>query len=134
MNALQKLVTRGATDQSVVLRAQNQISFVPQTSFQPSAAGTVVKYHRLNDPTAPSGGVSVALTSIAGLSVAHTDGAVHPIWDGYVRVDVPDAAFAKAVGVDQVLITAQATGVIFTGCMVQMTDDESIAKSTPQRY
>jgi hypothetical protein len=134
MNAVQKLVPRGATNVSVILRAQNQISFVPQTSFQPSAAGTVLKYHRLGDLTAESGGTSVALTSIAGLSVAHTDGAMHPIWDGYVRVDVPDAAFANAAGVNDVLITAQATGIIFTGALVQLTDGPKISASTPERY
>lgn len=134
MNALQKLVKRGSTNVSVVLRAQNLISFVPQTSFQPSAAGTVLKYHRLGDPTAESGGTSVALTSIAGLSVAHTDGAMHPIWDGYVRADIPDAAFANAVGVNSVLVTASATGVVFTGCLVQLTDGDKIEAATPDRY
>ncbi len=134
MNALQKLVKRGSTNVSVILRAQNQISFVPQTSIQPSVAGFLLRYHRLGGTASDSGGVPISFTSIAGLSVEHTDGAVHPIWDGYVRVDVPDAAFADAVGVNDVLVTAQATGVIFTGCLVQLTDGEKISASTPQKY
>jgi hypothetical protein len=134
MNALQKMVPRGSTNVSVILRAQNQISFVPQTSFQPSAAGFVLKYHRLGGTAGESGGTSVAPTSIAGLSVDHTDGAVHPIWDGYVRADIPDAAFANADGVNDVLITAQATGIVFTGALVQLTDGEKIKAATPQRY
>ena len=134
MNALQKLVKRGATNVSVVLRAQNTISFVAQTSFQPSAAGTVLKYHRVGDVSCVVGGNSVALTSIADLQTAHSDGAMHPIWDGYVRCDIPDAAFADANGVNSVLITASATGIIFTGCLVQLTDGAKIEAETPQKY
>ena len=126
---LQRLIPKGSVDQSVHLRVQNQISFVPQTSFMPSAAGLVIKYHRLNDPTQDAGGVSIALTSIANLSVAHTDGAVIPIWDGFIRVDVPDAAFAKKPGVDQVLITLSATGVISPGCLVQLTNDDPVVSN-----
>lgn len=139
MNALQKLITRGATSQSVVLRAQVQASMpiVSASVNSGSTAGLVLKYHRLGDPTAPDGGVSVPLTSTgvgAGLSIPFSAGCVMAIWDGYVRADIPDAAFASAVGVNNVLITASATGIVFTGCMVELTDGNVISASTPQKY
>lgn len=131
---LQRLIPKGAVNQSLHLRVQNQISFVAQTSFMPSAAGLIIKYHRLGDPTQDAGGVSVALTSIANLSVPHTDGAVIPVWDGFIRVDVPDAAFAKVPGCDQVLITLSATAVISPGCLVQLTDGDQVTSATPKVY
>lgn len=137
MSALQKLVTRGATSQSVIMRAQNQISFVPQTSVASGAtAGLVVKYYRLGDLAGDGGGTSVALVSFGGpaTSMGFSAGGVAAIADGWVRLDIPDAAFANAVGVNNVLVTATATAVIFTGAMVQLTDGDKITASTPGRY
>lgn len=137
MNALQRQVPRGSTGVSVILRAQNQISFVPQTSVATGAtAALVVKYYRLGDLTGDGGGTSIALNSFGGpaTSMGFSSGCMQAIADGYVRMDVPDAAFANAVGVNSVLVTATATGVIFTGCLVQLTDGDKISASTPSRY
>lgn len=129
---LQSMIPKGSTGQSVYLRVQNQISFVPQTSFMPSVAGLVVKYHRMGDPTQTDGGVSIALTSIANLSVAHTPGGLIPIWDGFVRFDIPDAACAKTPNVNKVLVTLAATGVFSYGCLIQLTDaDPVVGNRTP---
>lgn len=129
MNALQKQVRRGATGVSVILRAQNAISFVPQTSVSEATAGLVLKYYRL--PTGIDGGTSIAPVSIANLSNAHNPGGIKHIADGYYRVDVPDAAFALASGVNDVLVTGAATGIHFTGCMVQLVDGEGNPAPTP---
>lgn len=138
MNALQRQLVRGSTGVSVLMRAQNQISFVPQTSVASGAtAGLVLKYYRVGDLAGDPGGTSVALVSFGGpaTSMGFSAGGVAAIADGYVRCDIPDAAFANAAGVNSVLITASATAVVFTGCVVQLIDAGSEPQaSTPKKF
>jgi hypothetical protein len=137
MNALQKQVRRGATAQSVVLRAQTgpATSFNPEVSVSEATTGLVLKYHRFGDSTAVDGGTSIAPVSIAGLSASHNPGGIKHVAFGCYRIDVPDAAFAKAVGVNEVLVTASATGIVFHPVLIQLVDgDRAVQASTPQSY
>lgn len=128
---LQKLVRKGNVSQSVVLRAYNQISFVPQTSLGVSQAGLVLRYYRVQGGT---DWVSFPQTALGSLSSSFTAGGWIAIADGFYRVDVPDAAWAKAGGVDAVLVDATATALVFEGAMVQLIDGKSITSDTPETF
>ena len=132
------MVKRGTTQNSILLRFQNQISFVPQTSLTAATAGLIVKYYRVGDGTAD---VSIACTSLATLSSSWTSGGFATINNGFVRLDVPDAAFADSPNltgtsarVNQVLVFAEATGVISPGAMIQLIDGDTIMGTTPKKY
>lgn len=101
-------ILKGATDQSTVLRFIDSADGTPETGVTDATDGLALWYRR-------EGGLKVAITpaSLAALDTAHTDGGVEHISDGYVRIDVPDAAFAS--GADGVLIGGSATGMVAIG-------------------
>lgn len=135
---LQKMITAGSTSQQVVLRFVSafQNSFVAQTSMDETTSGLVLKYWRVGD----AAWVSIAPAAVSFLSSAWTSGGIEAIADGYYRVDVPNAAFARDLGtvsgavVNSVLISGLATNVTSPGAMVQLLPDGQLATSTPQRY
>lgn len=128
---LQKLVRKGSTSQSVVLRAYNQISFVPQTSLGVSTAGLVLRYYRVQGGT---DFVSFAQTALGSLSSSFSAGGWIAIADGFYRVDVPDAAFARQTGVDHVLVDAVSTTNVFDGAMIQLIDGKNITSDTAENF
>lgn len=129
MNAI-KQVKRGSTKVSVIVRAQAQASMpLASTSIGDGTSGLVLKYHRVG--AGINGGTSIVPVSIGNLSEAHNPGGIKHIADGYYRVDVPDAACAKASGVNDVLVTAACTGAIITGCVIQLVDEDGNPSPSP---
>jgi hypothetical protein len=103
----------GTADISVVVRVIDSTDGTPETGFAYDTAGIDMWYRR-------EGGLRVAITEVtlAALDSAHADGGIKHISDGYVRVDLPDAAcVAGAAGV---LIGGVATGMVVIGCYVQL--------------
>ena len=134
MAQISRRVKRGSTSQSVVVRLQNQISFVAQVSASDATAGLVMKYWKLGGR---SFDVSIAPVSIADLSSAFNSGGIKHIANGWYRVDVPDAAFATGDSAYGVLVTVEATAVISDGAFVELTDynpQTNVAQSTPEKY
>lgn len=132
MNAfLQKQVRKGAVDQSVVLRVTTLSVAIGGeavlTTGDETTTGLNFKYTRTGAIA-----VSFAPAAVSFLTSAHTDGGVEHIAEGYYRVDVPDAAFAK--GADGVLITGVATGCRVYGAYVQLVDGSDALPGTPQVY
>ena len=82
-------VQHGSTDQSVEVRVLDSTDGSPEAAFAHDTAGIALWYRR-------EGGAKTTITpaALAALTTAHTDGGVEYISDGYVRIDVPDAAFA----------------------------------------
>lgn len=129
MTPLSFTVVKGATSTSVLVRLYNQISFVPQLSVSEATAGLVAKYWRNTNAF----DVSIAPVSLTDLSATYNSGGIKHIADGFYRIDVPNAAFTKAPGVNNVLITVTATGVISAGAMVTLVDgDRAPYAFTPQ--
>lgn len=131
MPAFSRQVQKGSTDVSVVVRVQNQISFVPQVSMSEATSGLYAKYWR----EGAGNWVSFAPAAVSFLSSDHTDGGFEAIADGYYRLDVPDAAFAT--GATGVLVSVGATGMISDGAYVELVDFNPVTndtQSTPQKY
>ncbi len=128
---------KGTTSQSVLMRFANQISFVPSISMGFSTSGLELSYMRVGSYGGQSvGPISFAAVSLVGVSSAYNSGGITQLLNGWARVDVPDAAFAKAVGVNGVLITGSATGIVCTEpVFVTLVDGvNSPFASTPQVY
>lgn len=131
MGTIHKTVVKGSTDVSVVVRCLGTVSFAAQQSF----AETSWQFQYFRD-----GGtnfVSFAGAALSFLSSAHTDGGAEPIVNGYYRVDIPDAAVAKAAGVNGVFITAfpPAANTFIEGCFIQLVDaDRAPFAKTPEVY
>jgi hypothetical protein len=124
---LQKMVRKGQTKNSVLLRVVNQISMVPQTSL-PETSFTI-RYWRHGQGFE----VSLAPVSITDLSAAHNPGGIKHVVDGIYRVDVPDAAFVK--GADGVVITGAHPANLVFPCLIQLIDGgETPFAATPQVY
>lgn len=126
-------IQKGSTSQSLTIRIANQISFVPQTSVSDATSGLVAKYWR-NGTTYD---VAITVVSLTNLSASYNSGGIKAITDGWYRFDVPNAAFARENGVDGVLITLSATGMVSGGIMVELTDANPYTltpQSTPEKY
>lgn len=125
-----KTVVKGATSVSVPVRVLGTVSFAPQTSFAETSFDLF--YWR----EGAGNWVSFAPAAISFLSSAWAAGGVEPIAEGYYRIDVPDAAFAKAVGVNSVLIHAKYPGNVFCeGAFVTLVDsDKAPYAKTPEVY
>lgn len=120
MNApLQKLVRKGAVDQSVVVRVTALSIAIGgegvKTDGDETTTGLNFKYTRDGAIA-----VSFAPAALSFLTSSHTDGGFEHIAEGYYRVDVPDAAFAR--GASGVVITGVATSCRIYGCYVQLVD------------
>lgn len=127
---LQKIIKAGSTKQSVLLRVYNQISNVAQLSTANDVAGAVCRYHRLG--LGSTGMVSIAL--VAGTVGSWTEGGWRAIADGWYQLDLPDAAVAKSIGVNHVLIDWSATALVSPCCMIQLQDGKDIVNDTPLVY
>lgn len=101
-------IKHGATDQSTTVRFLDSTDGTPETGVDHSTTGLALWYRR-------EGGAKTTITpaALASLTATHADGGVEPISDGYVRIDMPDAACAS--GVDGVLIGGSATGMVVQG-------------------
>lgn len=133
MTPMMQTVVKGAVSESVLIRLQHQSSMTPQTSVSEGTAGLVIRYWR--DTNAFE--VSIAPVSLTDLSATYNPGGIKHIADGWYRLDVPNAAFAKAAGVNNVLITASVTAMISGGCFVTLVDGSvggPYGGSTPQVY
>lgn len=99
-------VIAGSVDQSVTIRALNTDG-TPKTDFAFNSAGIDLKYHRTR--SAP---VNIAEVTLAADNTAHTDGGVKHFGNGYVRVDLPDAAFVAGASAVEVIGTADDTIIV----------------------
>lgn len=107
------LIKAGTVDVSVVLRVVDSVDGTPETGVDHATTGLDLKYRR-------EGAANVDLTeaALAALTTAHTDGGVEQIGNGYIRVDLPDAACAT--GATGVLVHGVATGMVIIGCYIQL--------------
>lgn len=112
--AISRTITKGATSQSVELRAVTTATGTPVT-ITSATAGLALWYRRGGT------GLKVAITAsdLALLSTAWADGGLLLIGDGVHRLDVADAAFAT--GAPNVTIGGSATGINIEPCDVQLT-------------
>ena len=117
---------------STVIRIMNQISMVPQTAIDFAASGLILRYQR-------DGAIatSIAPAAISFLTSSYNSGGIEHIGDGYYRIDVPDAAFAVATGVNGVLVTGTGTGLFVQGAYITLTQTNPVTgapKTTPEKY
>lgn len=99
----------GSVDLSATIRIIDSVDGTPELGVVATTPGLVLQYRR-------ELGASVtisALSNLAALTTAHTDGGLAHIGNGYYRVDAPDAAWA--VGSIGVLIHGTATGMVVVG-------------------
>jgi hypothetical protein len=102
-------IVQGATDQSTVIRIVDATTGAPETGVVAATAGLAL-YYRREGGTRPA---QSALSDVAAVDSAHTDGGLKHIGDGYYRVDPQDAAFAS--GAHGVLIEGTATDMVVIG-------------------
>lgn len=112
---MSRQITKGATDQSTVIRIVDSTDGTPETGVTSATTGLDLKYRR-------EGAAAVALTEsdLASLSAAHSDGGMFEIGAGYYRVDLPDAACAT--GVDGVLVFGTVTGMVVIAAYHELVD------------
>ena len=114
----QTVVLAGATDQSVLVRADTISTGTPNTSLTHASSGLEIRYKR---------GATGAVTTVSPVTQtstgAHSDGGFVHLHGGVYRVDLPDAAFAAAA--PWVVITlAGVTDVRFTVATVDLSDGD----------
>lgn len=112
---MSRVIQKGATDRSVILRAIDSTTGLPETGFAYNTSGIDLWYRR-------SGGAVVSITeaTLAAVDSAHSDGGVIHINNGYFRLDAPDAAFAT--GADSVAFGGTATDMIILGTEIQLVN------------
>jgi hypothetical protein len=112
---MSRVIQKGATDRSVIMRAIDSTNGTPETGFAYNTAGIDLWYRR-------EGGSVVSITeaTLSAVDSAHSDGGVIHIRDGYFRLDAPDAAFAT--GANSVMFGGTATGMIICGTEIQLVN------------
>ncbi len=108
-------ITKDTTNVSVVIRVVDSTDGTPETSVSHDTTGIDLWYRRES-----AAKTSITEAALAALTTAHTDGGVEPIADGWVRLDLPDAACAT--GVAGVQIGGTITGMIVHAPYIQLTD------------
>lgn len=109
-------VDGGSTDYSCVIRVIDSADGTPETSVSHDTSGIDLWYRR-----GPQGAiVSLTEAALAAPDSAHTDGGVEPLANGYVRVDLPDAAVAA--GVPFVTVGGTITDMVVIGAMIPIED------------
>ena len=108
-------ITKGSANVSVVIRVVDSTDGTPETSVSHDTSGIDLWYRREG-----AAKTSITEAALAALTTAHTDGGVEPIADGWVRLDLPDAACAT--GVAGVQIGGTITGMIVHAPYIQLTD------------
>jgi len=106
-------IKAGATDVSVVLRVIDSTDGTPETGVDHATTGLDLKYRREG-----AANVDITEAALAALTTAHTDGGVEQIGNGYIRVDLPDAACAA--GVSGVMVHGVATDMVIIGCYIEL--------------
>ena len=109
------IVTKGATDRSVVLRIIDSTDGTPETGVVFNTSGIDMWYRREGAAV-----VSITEVTLAALTTAHTDGGFLAVSHGYYRLDLPDAAFAT--GANYVDVGGTVTGMVVIGGRVRLTD------------
>lgn len=108
-----RIITKGATDQSVQLYVVDNTTGLPATGLAYNSSGIDLWYRR----------AGAALTSITEatqtVSGAHSDGGFVHIANGNYRLDLPDAAVAS--GVDEVTVGGTITGYTVYPAIIQLT-------------
>lgn len=119
-------ITKGATDQSTVIRIVDSTDGTPETGVTSATGGLDLKYRR-------EGAVTANLTEsdLSALSDAHSDGGMLHIGAGYYRVDLPDAAVAS--GADGVLVFGTVTNMVVIGAYHALVDAVGGALSSTER-
>jgi hypothetical protein len=112
---MSRVIQKGATDRSVIMRAIDSTDGTPETGFAYNTSGIDLWYRR-------EGGAVVSITeaTLSAVDSAHSDGGVIHIRDGYFRLDAPDAAFAT--GANSVMFGGTATGMIICGTEIQLVN------------
>ena len=103
----------GTTDVSVILRVIVSTDGTPEAAFAYNTAGIDLVYRREGATV-----TDITEATLAGADAAHSDGGVIYLHDGYIRVDLPDAACAS--GATGVLVSGSATGMVIIGCYIQL--------------
>ena len=106
-------VILSATDRTVTVRFVDSTDFSAETGVTAATAGLALWYRKgatgsLTSVTAPT------ITTLAALTTAHTDWGIKHISDGYVRVDLPDAA-VPTTETEVTVVGGAATGMIVLG-------------------
>lgn len=110
-----RMIKKGATDQSVVIRIVDSGDGTPETGVTSATSGLDLKYRREGATT-----TNLTESDLAGLDSAHSDGGMLHIGAGYYRIDLPDAACAT--GANGVLVFGTVTGMVVIGCYVPLVD------------
>lgn len=113
------MMKKGSTSQGVVLRIIDASDGTPETGVVFNTAGIDLWFRREN---AFSVDITEAVLTTPDLEDTWETGGFLHINDGYYRLDVPDAAFASAAGVDHVMIGGTVTGMIVIGVWILLTD------------
>lgn len=112
---LADIITKGATDRSVVVRIIDSTDGTPETGVVFNTAGIDLWYRREG-----AAKVSITEATLASLTTAHSDGGFLHISDGAYRLDMPDAAFAT--GANYVDYGGTVTGMVVIGGRVKLID------------
>lgn len=115
----QRIITKGATDETVEVLIIDSADGTPETGVLYNTSGIDLWYQR---PGAAK--TSITEATLAALTTAHTDGGFLEIANGMYRLDLPDAAFAT--GVSHVTIGGTVTGMIVRPVTVQLVDPSPV--------
>lgn len=110
----QRIITKGATDQTVYIKVIDSATGALETGVTSATSGIDLEYTR--NGAAPA---NLTESDLAAVDSAHSDGGMKHIGGGIYRVDLPDAAVAT--GVSSVYVGGTITDMIVVGCEVQLT-------------
>lgn len=110
----QRIITHGATDQSVYIRIIDSGDGTPETGVTSATSGIDLEYVR-NQATP----TDITESDLAATNSTHSDGGIKHIGWGLYRVDLPDAAIAS--GAPSVVVGGTITGMIVVPVTVQLT-------------
>lgn len=109
-------VLGGSTDYSCLIRVIDSTDGTPETGFDHATSGIDLWYRR----GARGAITSITEAALAAVDSAHSDGGVEQVGNGYVRVDLPDAAVAA--GVECVQVGGTATGMVVIGALIPIVN------------
>ena len=109
----QRIITKGATDQSVYIKIIDSADGTPETGVVFNTSGIDIEYVRAG---AAATDITEATQTAGG---AHSDGGFVHVGHGVYRLDLPDAAVAS--GVDSVVVQGTVTDMIVIGTTIQLT-------------
>jgi hypothetical protein len=107
-------IRKGSTSQSITIRFLNLAAASFADPFDASANGLDLWYRRNGE-----GRVPFTAVDLDSEDADWVEGGIKYIDDGYVRVDVPDAAFNY--GANAVLISGTGTGIMGLGQLIELT-------------